>query len=314
MLTHTCPNSTFDELLATKGKSFYWARFFLVKKYAIRATRLYAFCRVLDDIADDPPVNTDPRVLLTNISRDLRNSSSDDPRVSDALALFAECDIAAEIPLELIRGMISDLDLVQIKSHSELLQYCYRVAGTVGLMMCAIFDVRDRQARYHAIDLGVAMQLTNICRDVKEDALNNRRYLPTEWLGDIKPQLLIAPSEHIKDNARTGIKNLLDLADQYYRSGVHGLPFLPLGARIAILIAARLYRSIGVQISHNNFDVWSSRIVVSRPSKAMLTCWLLLSCPWQPKFWRVKTAHNRELHSELISLPHAHTQAENYAS
>ena len=101
-----------DQLLAAKGKSFYWARFFLIKKYAVRATRLYGFCRYIDDVADDSPTADGARAELARIVGDLKANTSDDPRVRDALALFHECQIDLVIPLELIAGVLSDLDRV----------------------------------------------------------------------------------------------------------------------------------------------------------------------------------------------------------
>lgn len=296
-----------NALLAKKGKSFYWARFFLSNTYAVRATRLYGFCRLMDDIADDAPTVAEARSHLSKIANDLKSKSSDDPRILDAIALFEECDIDAIIPLELIAGVMSDLDEVRFENEQELIQYSYRVAGTVGLMMSAALDVRAPPAKFHAIDLGIAMQLSNIARDIKEDALMNRRYIPAEYIGDLSPELLVEPNEEPRTKLSSSIKKLLQLADRYYSSGNAGLPFLPAGARTAILIASQLYREIGVKIARNRFDVWSQRIMVPSSAKALLTLFILISLPWRRSFWAYRGFHDVTLHAHLSGLPLTHS-------
>ena len=298
-----------DQLLAAKGKSFYWARFFLIKKYAVRATRLYGFCRYIDDVADDSPTADGARAELARIVRDLKANTSDDPRILDALALFHECQIDLVIPLELIAGVLSDLDRVRIDNEAHLLRYCYRVAGTVGLMMSAALDVKNPTALFHAIDLGIAMQLTNIARDVREDARMDRRYIPADSIGAVEPALLVDPAEEVKGKLAVSVENLLLLADRYYRSGNAGLPFLPLGARTAIFIAGRVYREIGLKIARNRFDVWSQRTMVPLRTKAMVSLLILLSLPFRSAFWRYRSVHDARLHAHLTDLPFTHSGA-----
>ena len=277
-----------DQLLVSKGKSFYWARFFLIKKYAVRATRLYGFCRLIDDIADEASSANFAREQLAIIVRDLKANSSNDSRVQDALALFQECGIDLVLPLELITGVLSDLDPVRIDNDAQLIRYCYRVAGTVGLMMSAVLDVKNTNAFYHAIDLGIAMQLTNIARDVREDATLDRRYIPADLIGATEPSLFV-------------------LAERYYESGNIGLPFLPLGARIAIFIAGRVYRRIGLKIKKNGFDVWSQRTIVLLRTKVIMTILIMISLPFRDYFWGYRKVHDTSLHAHLTDLPFAHS-------
>ena len=172
--------------------------------------------------------------------------------------------------IALIDGLLQDQKLVRIADERTLRRYGYRVAGTVGLM-CHVLDCDDEAARAHAIDLGIAMQLTNIARDVLEDAEMGRRYLPASWAGDVMPVHIIAAS-HIPDGevaraVSAAVGQLLLLADEYYQSGAHGLPYLPLRAHIAIAVAARVYRQIGVQIAATGYGWHQGRQVTSRLTK-----------------------------------------------
>jgi phytoene synthase len=165
----------------------------------------------------------------------------------------------------------SDLGEVRVADMAEPLRYCYRVAGTVGLMRTAALDVTVPEALPHAIDLGVAMQLTNICRDVREDALRGRRYLPATLVSVLEPAALIDPACTARAAAVHAVRTLLDLADRHYTSGEQGLRYLPFGARAGILVAARVYRKIGVVLRRRDGDCWSSRARVGATAKAAIT-------------------------------------------
>jgi 15-cis-phytoene synthase len=292
-----------DAILAAKGRSFYWARHMLGASHAARATRLYGFCRYIDDLADEAVSIEAARRALEIISSSIASGKSDDLVIIDMIRLINECQIDPKIVQELIKGVTSDLDTVRIADEAELLRYCYRVAGTVGLMMCGALDVHNIKAYPYAIDLGIAMQLTNICRDVAADAEINRRYLPATLLGDIDPAALINPKANTQFCTRQCILAILDLADQYYKSGEAGLACLPLGARSGILVAARIYRAIGAQLRHQNYDYWTKRAVVSKSSKTMLTAQALLSFPFKRSLWMAVQPHQALLHSALAGLP-----------
>jgi phytoene synthase len=260
-----------DALLSQHGRSFHWARRLLSAPHAERATRLYGFCRRIDDLADEGPSPAAAREALGMIRQALQTRQSDDAAMCDMLQLMQGCGIDPAVPLELIQGVESDLDEVRIADMAELLRYCYRVAGTVGLMMTAALDVTAAEALPHAIDLGIAMQLTNICRDVREDALRGRRYLPATLVGALEPAALIAPSGLTRAAAVHAVHTLLELADRHYASGEQGLRHLPSGARAGILVAARVYREIGVVLRRRGGDCWSSRARVSGAAKAVVT-------------------------------------------
>ena len=274
--------------LASKGRSFYWASHLLSPLHASRATRLYGFCRWVDDLADLDRDCTAARAKLAQIAHDIRVCSSDKPVVADMIALIGECAIDPYNVLELIAGVSSDLEPVCIENIDELLAYCFRVAGTVGLMMCSVLDVRDVRARSYAVNLGIAMQLTNICRDVAEDAQSGRCYLPASMLNEVVVEDLAQPQQPTEGQIKKAISTLLDVADHYYSNGELGLPYLPLRARAGILVAARIYRAIGTQIKIKGCSYSLGRIVVSPRQKMAITVKALIEAAMSPKFWRAR--------------------------
>ncbi len=292
-----------EEILAKKGKTFHWAKRLLNPKHGERATRLYAFCRYLDDLADEATSKAQARTQLMEVSRALQTGQTNDPVIADALQLMMECRIEPSIPQELINGLLTDLEEVELKTVDELLRYCYRVAGTVGLMMSDVLDVADPGASAFAIDLGIGMQLTNICRDIQEDARMGRRYVPTEIIGKVTMEELINPTEVPQKRLRVGVEYLLNLADNYYRSGESGLPFLPLRARHGILIAAKVYRAIGVKLRERDFNYWEERAVISKGRKVRITLAALAGSFIGSGFWRKPLRHKAELHRALKGLP-----------
>lgn len=292
-------------VLRAKGRSFYWAAHLLSPTHAARATRLYGFCRYVDDLADEATCAEEAQRALARLSCEIGAGCSHDPATRDVLALMTECGIDAALMLELIHGVASDLVPVRMVDDAALLRYCYRVAGTVGLMMCQLLDVRDEAALRHALDLGIGMQLTNICRDVSDDARAGRRYLPASRVGALAPQQLIAPDASLQPLLRHCVAGLLEQANDYYRSGEQGLPFLPRRARGAILVAARLYRAIGAQLQRADYAFWQARAVVPAHSKAVLTLQALCSVPLVASGWRARQPHDMALHRHFADLPYA---------
>lgn len=302
-------------ILATRGRSFYWARRLLNQRHAERATRLYRFCRHIDDLADEAPSSELAAKALDILSDAILHGHAISPLVADALALMDECEIDPSTMLELIRGVRSDLTLVRYADERSLLHYCYRVAGTVGIMMCHVLDVKDRIALHHAIDLGIGMQLTNICRDVAEDAMLDRRYLPATLVGKCEPSALRLPDQNLRPVVTQAVRTLLTKADAYYNSGEHGLHFLPSGAQAGILVAARLYRAIGVRLLRSGGDYWTRRTIVPTTSKISLTLRALYDLRFDHSLARSasftavsqsagRRRHDAFLHVPLAGLPH----------
>ena len=225
--------------LAIFAKSFNWAGFFLPKKIYEESSKLYAFCRVLDDIADK---ETDLDSKIKKID-EMRNffkkyyyadnievdSSNENEKIAyDVITLAKNNNIKKIILEDLVDGVASDLKKrIHIRSIKDLLVYSYRVAGTVGLMMSKILMVNDRRAFKGAIDLGIAMQLTNIARDVIEDKKMNREY--------IKPDF-------------ENIQATLKLADMFYESSFSSIQKIPFRYKFSIIVARRIYRQIGRKI------------------------------------------------------------------
>ena len=227
--------------LAQFAKSFNWAGFFLPKNVYHDCSKLYAFCRVLDDLVDEK-TNLELRVKrfdeITNIykktyeldnnDRKILNQNEHELIVNDMIELAYNNNIKRIILDDLIEGVGSDLkQKVYLRSVKDLLVYSYRVAGTVGLMMAKILNVNDTRSLKGAIDLGIAMQLTNIARDVIEDKKMNRQY--------IKPDF-------------ENIEATLKLADMFYESSYTSIKKIPFKYRFAIIVARRVYRQIGRKI------------------------------------------------------------------
>ena len=163
--------------LEKHGKSFYWASFFLPNKNKDAASELYSICRYFDDLADK--ATTDQSEKLKSEFEQICNNVE-----HPINKFFKSNNIPIQILGDLIQGLIQDQKLVRIQTEKDLIEYSYQVAGTVGLMMKPLILVKNKNANKHAVDLGIAMQLTNIARDIYEDAIMNRVYLPKEWLNE----------------------------------------------------------------------------------------------------------------------------------
>lgn len=253
------------------GKSFYWASLFLGRQQTSNAAILYQFCRFLDDVADGN--RPDRAELLIAVSKSIK-LKQDHPEfcVKNFLAMSEKNDIPSKPAVELIAGMLSDQEIVELTTERELLRYCHAVAGTVGVMMCKILGCKTQTASQFAVDLGIAMQLTNIARDVLEDANMGRRYLPSEWLSDsIKPNDILNVTPSCKEPVSLAIRRLLTLSQNYYRSALAGTKLLPIRSRFAIIVALRIYEAIGTKLAKNNFNWWMGRTIISKWSKFILT-------------------------------------------
>lgn len=295
--------SSADSVLAAKGRSFHWARHGLSAVHAQRATRLYRLCRHIDDLADESPSNAWAQQALSEVAASIRAGQSDDPILQDGLALMLECDLDAAVFLDLIAGVQTDLQPVRVPDLDALLRYCYQVAGTVGLMMCKVLDTDARAAFPHAMDLGMAMQLTNICRDVATDANLDRRYLPATLVGHLSPAQLLHPTDAESLAVRSCLARLLDCADTYYQSGELGLSYLPVRARAGMLVAARVYRAIGTQLRAQADGLGSARVVVTPWRKAAITAQTMAALPFSNFFWQAPTGHDASLHVALTRSP-----------
>ena len=277
------------------GKSFSFAGSFLGKETFNDSARLYKFCRIIDDIVDlSEDINASETKLL-EISEALMNEDYNYSNwLSDYLDLSKKYNIPKSYSKILIDGVLGDIYFDSISDERELINYCFRVAGIVGLMMCKILKV-DHKGLPHAIDMGIAMQLTNISRDVLEDATANRKYIPDTWL-NITSKKIISPDSDLKYEIQKAIKELIELSNKYYDSGNNGLSYIPFKSRIAIKFASDIYRGIGVKIEQGGYNFLSGREYLNKFEKFKI---ILLSLFDLPKILFLKKTHNHEMHTLL---------------
>ena len=296
------------DVLSTHARSFRWASKFLPADGRDDAAIVYAFCRLVDDTADEAQDEEHALVQLELLERELSGDRPTRPLVEAFLDVAARRDMDVGSAHELIAGVRSDLGEVRVASDAEFLRYCYRVAGTVGLMMCSILGVTDRTAHPHAIDLGVAMQITNICRDVLEDAERGRVYLPAARLREVgvtQEQLLDGSAD--PDAVAKVVIDLLHLAESYYASADLGMRYIPARSRLAIVVASRLYRGIGMKLwRERNGDALQGRTWVPWTGKVALVGASMVHF-FKPRVIGLSggVRHDRELHVALQGLPGA---------
>lgn len=248
------------EVLAAQGRSFAWAAPFLPPKARADAAICYAFCRLVDDAADEAASPEEGRTALLALEAELEGRAPARPFVAAYREVAARNGIDPRVARDLVEGARSDLGRVRVKDDEELLLYAYRVAGTVGLMMARLIGAHDPRALRHAVDLGVAMQITNICRDVAEDAGRDRVYLPKERLVavGVAPEALLEGRAQPRAVTRV-VADLVALADRFYASADEGMRYIPPRARLAIWIAARVYRAIGLKVVKRGEQALRSR-------------------------------------------------------
>lgn len=258
------------EATATNSKSFYFATKFFPPDLARSAHAVYWFCRTTDDLVDEAPNPEEGRDALNAWAADF---GSPEPR-SPVLRLFRSVQrqhsIPAQYPLDLIEGVRMDLSISHYKTFEELRIFCYRVASTVGLMMMHVIGF-EGAPHQQAIDLGIALQLTNILRDIGEDLGRGRIYIPEEELDrfGLKPEDLQA---HCRDERFRRLMRFQDeRARDYYRRGLAGLSALHPDGRFAVEIAARVYAGILERIERSGYDVYERRAVVPAAAKYWIT-------------------------------------------
>ena len=273
--------------LSVCAKSFSWAGFFLPKKTLKKCSALYDFCRVADNIADNNEKIENKERKFNVFKNDFNQKKFDDPIIKNMWDLIDEFNISLKIVEDLLIGIKSDIkDKVKLNTKKDLLIYSYRVAGTVGLMMAKILKVNKKSSLKSAIDLGIAMQLTNISRDVIEDSKNNRFYIDENFVK---------------------ISSTINLANTFYESSFYSIKDIPISFRFSILVARRVYRKIGHKIlSKKNLENYqnSGKIYVSNIEKFLetfLSIFDLIKLSFSYKKDDV-IQHNHDLINEEINL------------
>ena len=240
--------------LSVYAKSFNWAGFFLPQETYKKCSALYDFCRVADNIADDEEKIEIKETKFKKFENDFNQKNFDDPIIKNMWDLINNFNISLKVVHDLLDGIRSDIKKkVKLDSKKDLLIYSYRVAGTVGLMMAKILKVNKKNSLKSAIDLGIAMQLTNISRDVIEDSKNNRFYISNNF---------------------EEISSTIKLADSFYKDSFYSIKDIPISFRFSILVARRVYRKIGYKIlNKKNLENYqnSGKIYVSNLEKILET-------------------------------------------
>ena len=264
--------------LAQHSKSFALAGKLLPRQARRDAAVLYTYCRLADDAIDLAEPAAQPRALA-ELRRELESVYRGEPQRDVRLRAFQElvtrCRLPREYPEELLAGFGMDSSGARYQTLAELLLYCYRVAGVVGLMMCHVLGVSDARALKNAAHLGIAMQLTNICRDVAEDWQLGRLYLPLASLrgcgsGALNGLCVGALPEAARPSVAIVTRQLLGEAERFYRSGDAGIIALPWRAAFSVRAARLIYAAIGSRIVQRNFDALSTRAVVPKTQKLFL--------------------------------------------
>ena len=298
------------QVLQRNGRSFHWAGRFLNGDQLANAASLYSLCRRIDDLADEA-VTPSQRASAGEQLQELDRALAEGRPPAEALRpLYQQaCDLLAEEPMavaalrDLIATVQQDLGPVHLTDDAELLQYCYGVAGTVGVMMGCLLGAQPRaSALPHAIDLGIAMQMTNIARDVLEDAQLGRVYLPAQGAaGSLDAAGLVAGDSQSRHQAWLGVRDLLARAETRYTSAWRGLCYLPPRPRLAIAVAASLYREIGRQILRRGEAVYWQRRSVVRPLRkiqvSLIAATRLLLAPAGD----AAAGHDSRLHQGLVT-------------
>ena len=267
-----------DSLLSKHAKTFYWAGLFLPKETFTKCSHLYDFCRTLDDIADQNKELSLKKKQFKTFKKKFKEKNNSLPVVKNIWRLIEKENISKKIVLDLFDGVESDLKkTVRITGKNNLFLYSYRVAGTVGLMMAKILKVKEKYSLIGAINLGVAMQLTNIVRDVIEDKKNNRFYINHDF---------------------NSIKKNIQMADKFYLYSLNSIRNIPIGFRFSILVARRIYRQIGYEIlkekNIRNYNK-AGKVYVSKIKKCVQTFFSLIDFV-QILFTKTKREKNSNLY------------------
>ncbi len=224
-----------NNLLKQHAKSFYWASLFLSSNTLDKCSSLYNFCRTLDDIVDNDNNLEVKKEIFSKFKRDFENKNLNNQIIKDIWSIIDNENISKQIIVDLFDGVETDLKKkVVINSKKDLLVYSYRVAGTVGLMMSKILKVKNKEALKGAIDLGIAMQFTNIARDVCEDKARNRQYV---------------------DHDFSAIQEIISESQIFYENSFNSISDIPIRSRFSVIVARRIYRKIGDYIlKQKNID------------------------------------------------------------
>lgn len=255
-------------LTAYWSKSFYFSARFLPKEKRWATYALYGFCRFADNLIDNPR-NRPKQQLMSEVAcfrRELKLAyrwrESEHPILKPFILVAKNYGIPIEYPLDLLKGVQMDIETIRYDTFDDLYVFCYRVASVVGLMMTHIMGYKDNHAFEYAEKLGVAMQLTNILRDVKEDKEMGRIYLPLEDLQQFGVTEDDVINENFNEQFRQLVKFQVDRAHDYYREANKGIPMLNTESQFAIYSASKIYQGILQKIEQRDYNPFLGRVYV----------------------------------------------------
>lgn len=251
-----------EALFRRNSRSFSLAARFFSPEDQLAVARLYGFCRYLDDLADNTAKGDSISLDLAKERLMHPEEVPDGTVEADFNALAAERLIPLAPALELIDALRADCGERTVEDESELIRFAYGVAGTVGQMMRSVIGAADQRADAFAIDLGIALQLSNIIRDVAEDARRGRFYLPSAWVSPREIESALAGSTEACQAVDRAVRRAFDLAEVYYESALRGFGYIPNRNRRVIFLAAALYRAIGQKVVTGGPGAWRQRTVV----------------------------------------------------
>jgi phytoene synthase len=256
-----------SESIRRHSRSFSFASRLLPSATRSDVERLYAWCRWCDDGVDAAPSTTAAAAFVDRAIGDLRLiAAGREPSAAESgwlAGLVRRHDLSIPAAEALLAGMRSDLVAAADFREADLMRYCFRVAGAVGVLMCPMLGLCDRRFLPHAAALGMGMQLTNIARDVAEDWQRSRCYLPVEWTGGLRPSPLAPDPERVCQ----GVRRVLAVADGFYVAGDSGIAALNADTRLAVRAASSIYRAIGTRIRKRGYRVLEERARVSAIGK-----------------------------------------------
>ena len=269
------PEEYCQKRAADSGSSFYYSFLFLPAHRRRAITALYAFCREVDDVVDECP---DPQLAATKLAwwrqavAKLYAGTPDHPVTQALLPVLGEFNLPQEQLLEIIDGMEMDLQQTRYLDFKALSLYCYRVASVVGLLAAEIFGTQDRKTQKYAHDLGMAFQLTNIIRDVGEDARRGRVYLPIDELQRFDVPVADILNARHSDNFRRLMEFQIERAEQYYTQAMAALPDIDRKAQRPGLVMAAIYRTLLEEIKRDGCQVLAQRTSLT-PIRKLWIAW-----------------------------------------
>lgn len=261
------------EVIKVYAKSFYIACQLLPtdKKWATYS--VYAFCRFADNLIDKirdrslEDLNLELSLFEEELKLGYKFGESEHPALSGLIYSMKKYNMPLEYALDLIKGVRMDLNIKRYDSFDELYVFCYRVASVVGLMMTYILGFKEKETLIYAEKLGIAMQLTNILRDVQEDKQMNRIYLPKDLMDKYGITYQDIIDEKFSDNFKALMKEMVNRAWDYYHESEKGIEMLDANARFAIVAASKIYSGILTQIEKNDYNPFKGRVFVPKSKK-----------------------------------------------